>query len=69
LDDLDFILSILVEERTEYSKLNIPSNLVGKRRLMRSLMNVRPVQEVSTQFLKSQDEELQKQLLEKGIID
>ena len=35
---------------------------------MRSLMNVRPVQEVSTQFLKSQDEELQKQLLEKGII-
>jgi len=47
----------------------IPSELVEKRRLLRSLMNVRPIQEVSTQFLKLQDEELQKQLLEKGIIE
>ena len=36
---------------------------------MRSLMNVRPAQEVSTQSLKLQDEELQKQLHEKGIIE
>lgn len=36
---------------------------------MRSLMNVRPAQEVSTHFLKLQDEELRKQLIEKGIIE
>jgi len=47
----------------------IPSELVEKRRLLRSLMNVRPAMEVSTQFLKLQDEELQKQFLEKGIIE
>jgi O-acetyl-ADP-ribose deacetylase (regulator of RNase III) len=69
LDDLDFILSFLVEERTEYSKLNIPSNLVGKRQLMRSLLNVRPVREVSKDFLKAQDDELKKQVHEKGIIE
>jgi O-acetyl-ADP-ribose deacetylase (regulator of RNase III) len=69
LDDLDFILSFLVEERTEYRKLNIPSNLVGKRQLMRSLLNIRQVREVSIDFLKAQDAELKKQVNEKGIIE
>jgi hypothetical protein len=68
LDDLDFILNILVEERPEYSQLIIPSGLVEKRRLMRSLMNIRPALEVSKQFLKAQDAELQRQLREKGIV-
>jgi hypothetical protein len=69
LDDLDFILRFLVEERTEYSKLNISSNLESKRQLMRSLLNVRPVREVSGDFLKAQDAELKKQVHEKGIIE
>ena len=68
LQNIDIILNWLIGENPQYSRMIILSELVEKRRLMRSLMNVRPAQEVSTQFLKSQDEELQKQLLEKGII-
>jgi len=36
---------------------------------MRSLMNVRPAKEAPEHFLKTQDEELQKQLHEKGIVE
>ncbi len=69
MDDLDFILSFLVEEQNEYGKLTIPSDLVGKRQLMRSLMNLRPPIPISELFLKAQDKELQKQLHEKGIVE
>jgi len=68
LDDLDFILSFLVEDLNEYGKLTIPSDLVGKRQLMRSLMNLRPPIQISELFLKAQDRELQKQLGEKGVV-
>ncbi len=68
MQNIDTLLNFLKGEYPQYSNMIIPSELVEKRRLMRSLMNVRPAQEVSTQFLKSQDEELQQQLHEKGII-
>lgn len=68
MNDLDFILNFLIEEQPEYRKLIIPSDLVGKRQLMRSLMNVRPAQEASTHFLKTQDAELLKQLRDKGFV-
>jgi O-acetyl-ADP-ribose deacetylase (regulator of RNase III) len=69
LDDLDFILNCLIEDQPEYRKLNIPADLSGKRRLMRSLMNHRPPIPVSEHLLKAQDEELHKQLHEKGIVE
>jgi O-acetyl-ADP-ribose deacetylase (regulator of RNase III) len=69
LDDLDFILSFLVEEQNEYGKLTIPSDLVGIRQLMRSLMNLRHPVPISEHFLKAQDRELQKQLNGKGIVE
>jgi len=67
LDDLDLILNYLLEELPDHRQLIIPSDLIGKRRLMRSLMNVRPAREASEHFLKAQDAELQKQVREKGI--
>ena len=67
MDDLDFILNSLLEEQPEYRQLIIPSDLVGKRRLMRSLMNTRQPLEASELLLRAQDRELQKQLHEKGI--
>jgi O-acetyl-ADP-ribose deacetylase (regulator of RNase III) len=69
LNDLDFILNCLFEEQPEFGKLNIPADLSGKRRLMRSLMNRRPPIPASGNLLKAQDEELQKQLDEKGIVE
>ncbi len=69
MQNIDTLLNYLKGEYPRYSNLIIPSELVEKRRLLRSLMNIRPAQEVSTQLLKLQDKELQKQLLEKGIIE
>jgi len=68
LDDLDLILNSLLEEQPEYRQLIIPSEMVGKKQLMRSLMNLRPPVPISELFLKAQDKELQKQLHEKGIV-
>jgi O-acetyl-ADP-ribose deacetylase (regulator of RNase III) len=69
LNDLDLILNFLVDERNEYGNLVIPSDLAGKRQLMRSLLNVRHVREVSKDFLNAQDAELKRQVHEKGIIE
>jgi O-acetyl-ADP-ribose deacetylase (regulator of RNase III) len=68
LDDLDIILKFLVDEQPEFRRLDVPPDLSGKRRLMRSLMNSRPPFPVSEKLLKAQDEELQKQLHEKGVV-
>ena len=69
MQNIDTLLNYLKGEYPRYSNWIIPSELVEKRRLLRSLMNIRPAQEESTQILKLQDKELQKQLLEKGIIE
>jgi O-acetyl-ADP-ribose deacetylase (regulator of RNase III) len=69
VQNIDTLLNLLKGENPEYSNLIIPSEKIEKRRLLRSLMNVRPAKEVSTQFLKLYDEELQKQLHEKGIVE
>ncbi len=69
MDDLDFILNFLVEEQPEYGHLKILPDLLGKRRLMRSLMNTRQPREASELLLRAQDRELQKQLHEKGIVE
>jgi O-acetyl-ADP-ribose deacetylase (regulator of RNase III) len=68
VDDLDYILNFLAEEQSVYKQLNFPPDLSGKRQLMRSLMNQRLPVTMSENLLKVQDEELQKQLLEKGIV-
>ena len=66
VQNIDILLNCLIGEHPQYSQMIIPSELVEKRRLMRSLMNIRPAQEASKHFLKAQDAELQKQLQEKG---
>ena len=68
MDDLDFILNSLLEEQPGYRQLIIPSDLLGKRQLFRSLLNSRPPFPVSEILLEAQDEELQKQLHEKGVV-
>ena len=47
-----------------------PDSVTEKRQLLRALMNVwRPEQPISTEFLHLQDEFLQQELVEKGIVD
>lgn len=64
---LDFMIRYLLDERKEYQDIVQPSGLVEKRRLLRSLMNVRPPVPVSEDFLSVQDAYLGERLAERGV--
>ena len=69
MNRIDFLINYLLNEDPQYAELQIPSDLQGKRDLFRALRNVRPPRPVSEEFLRLQDEELQEQLQEKGIVN
>ena len=63
------MIQYLIDEDPQYAEMRIPEDLQGKRDLFRALRNVREPKPVSEEFLRLQDEELQTQLQEKGIVD
>lgn len=63
----DYLIRYLLDEREEYQGIALPSSLEEKRRLLRSLMNVRPPAPVSEAFLDVQDAYLEERLAERGI--
>ena len=65
---LDQLIQYLLDGNPQYSEMRIPSDLQGKRDLVRALRNVRMPSPVSEDFLCLQDEELQVQLQEKGVV-
>lgn len=65
---LDFLITYLAEERNEKIKMENLSE-EEKKRLFRSLCNVREPKEISQEFLKMQDMYLQEQIQEKGIVE
>ena len=69
MNRLDYLIDYLLKEDSQYSEMEIPSDLQGKRDLFRALRNVRWPKPVSDEFLDLQDEELQAQLLEKGVVE
>lgn len=69
MNRLDYLIDYLLKEDPQYAELQIPSDLQGKRDLFRALRNVRPPKPVGEEFLRMQDEELQAQLQEKGIVE
>jgi len=66
---LDFLIDYLLKEDPRFSEMEIPADLQGKRDLFRALRNIREPKPVTEEFLRLQDEELQEQLKEKGIVD
>ena len=62
-----FLIEALRNERTEYRELTVPRGADDQRRLLRSLMNVRPPQAISAEFLSVQDEYLRQRLAEDGV--
>ena len=66
---IDILIRYLIAEDPQYSEMQIPEDLQGKRDLFRALRNVRWPKPVSEEFLHLQNEELQAQLQEKGIVD
>ncbi len=64
---LDFLISYLINENADYKNIIVPENPEEKRRLLRSLMNVRMPAPVSEDFLKAQDAYLQLESAKKGV--
>ena len=63
---LNYLLRRLLAERGEYTDIRVPDDLLEKRKLLRSLMNVRPPVPVSAEFLAVQDAYLKERLMERG---
>ena len=69
MNRLGYLIDYLLKEDPQYSEMEIPSDLQGKRDLFRALRNVRWPKPVSEEFLRLQDEELQVQIQEKGVVE
>lgn len=63
------LIQMLLEEFPQYEDIHIPSNTDEQKRLLRSLMNVRPPHPVSDTFLEIQDAYLSEEVQKKGIVD
>lgn len=70
LERLLFLNKILLNEMPRYREEAdaFPKTVHAQRRLLRSLMNVRPAGEISQDFLSEQDILLQEEATEKGIV-
>ena len=62
------LIQLLKEENPGYAVIQIPDGAEERRRLLRSLMNVRWPGEASPEYLGLQDELLQEEAREKGIV-
>ena len=64
----DYLIRYLLEERKEFQDIPLPSGLAEKRRLLRSLINVRPPVPISEDFLHVQDAYLKERLAQRGVV-
>ena len=70
-EPLSFLNKYLLDEMPEYrpQTARFPQDKSGQRRLLRSLMNIRPPMPLRQDFLAVQDEFLTAETVEKGIVD
>lgn len=64
-----YLIRELLSEQPQYRGMEIPEDMQGQKRLLRSLMNIRMPKPINEEFLKVQDEYLQEEVQEKGITD
>ena len=65
---LSFLIKYLISEDNRLTSSHIPVDENERKRLLRTLMNIRPPKPVTKEFLDIQDEYLQEEKIEKGII-
>lgn len=63
----DYLIRCLLAERKEYKNIPVPGSFSEKKRLLRSLMNVRPPVPTGEAFLRVQDAYLAERLAERGV--
>ena len=64
-----YLIRVLLDERAEYKQIAVPGDEHSQRKLLRSLLNVRPASDISPAFLSVQDNYLSEELALKGITD
>ena len=64
-----YLIGELLKEQTQYRDIAIPQNEQDQKRLLRSLMNLRPPMPISTDFLTAQDAYLRAEAARKGVTD
>ncbi|OOM75593.1 O-acetyl-ADP-ribose deacetylase [Clostridium puniceum] len=69
IEQIDFLIKELINEEEKYKGISIPKDYEGKRKLLRSLMNIREPYEASDEFIKVQDEFLINESKEKGTVE
>ncbi len=67
-EQLQYLLQYLLKENSAYSTLKIPDAPEERKRLLRSLMNMRPPAPAEQEFLAVQDAYLTGESLRKGIV-
>lgn len=65
---LTFLIDYLINENEELKTLIIPAEYGARKRLFRSLMNVRPPKPVPKEFLEVQDAYLREECAAKGVV-
>ena len=65
----DYLIKYLLRESKEYGNIVIPSETEEKKRLLRSLMNIRIAAPFSEEFESIQNDYLREANLEKGIVE
>lgn len=68
-EKLNYLISYLLSERPELENLTVPTSEKEQFDLYRSLVNTRPAVKASAEYLKAEDEFLQKLTVQKGITD
>lgn len=64
-----FLIRELLKESDEYKNMQIPSGSVEQKQLLRGMMNIRRPKKITPAFLAVQDEYLQKENTDRGIVD
>lgn len=68
-EKLNNLIAYLLSERPEWNDLTIPAKELEQFCLYRSLVNIRPAEKASAEYLRAEDEFLQKLTVQKGITD
>ena len=66
---LDYLVEEFKKDSVQYMDLETPKDTEGKRRILRSLMNIRMPREMDEEVLAVQDEYLQERIRENGIVE
>jgi len=66
---LDYLVEEFKADSVQYKDLQTPDDTEGKRRILRSLMNIRMPRKMDEAVLTAQDEYLQERVRENGIVE